>query len=773
MVDPNRYIAPGETPVIDELGDVKIAPPGKLDAAIAKGYRKASDAETQSWLQGLEYGDSPGAAAFFGAARGASLGLSDYAFTRFAKDKAKEQERLKGLEEQNPVSSEVGEIGSLLVPGSIVGRVGKAAEELGAVRALGRGALKVVDGGRLGSAAGKIVRGTASGAAEGMAMNAGQDISEAALSDRPVDPELTVEHILTSGLLGGALGGLSTAAGEAVGEVSTRMSENIYDKRMVPAVLKKLDEEVKPFDEAPYLGGIKRAEKMVSDASEALAPHEERFLQAQNDLNRATARPDKTVGFGAGPPKINQRVQDEYDNAKIVYDAYKDANDSMNLILETRKNALADARIAHEATEKAKRLAMPMVLEKQKEPYIDWTSRLKDKGLFEREPTVESPYTDDGFSMQTRQSQAQELPEEGFIPVWQRIKKDNPDLAQGYTDAAAAVPWDVGKLIIKPIVWAGLGAVGASKLHIPGVGTAGGVIGGLTGLKGAGTILKGISKRFTDLLDTPPYRVMEKKAYRVLGSGGDAGIQLLQSLAGRAEAGLQNAGRLGTALGAINAPTIITPAAPDETASEAAKRVASDVNSIVSNPDGFNTMLEPMFNEIQKKFGTPVAIQFKQKALDQMKYIQSQIPKPNENRIGLTSGADPWASIPASEINKFLTKVNAAHDPIGTLAQIMVGKGSPSIWKTIKMTHPKLADQVSEQLMMTLTDTTHPLTYDQRQRVQGILGVTVDAASKGNILNKLQAPMMAPASSGAGSGPKRKLDMKFPGSRMDELTKGR
>jgi len=125
-------------------------------------------------------------AAGLGLARGATFGLSDVALTKAGVS----PQTLKGYQEENPISSTVGEIGSAFLPTGAASVVAKAG--LGVAKAL--------------PAASKVVQGAAQYATEGALFGLGQSISESALGDHDLVSEQTLGNIGFSAIMSGGIG---------------------------------------------------------------------------------------------------------------------------------------------------------------------------------------------------------------------------------------------------------------------------------------------------------------------------------------------------------------------------------------------------------------------------------------------------------------------------------------------------------------------------------------------------------------------------------------
>lgn len=218
--------AGGEMAIVTPDGDLATISTDKLSGALRSGYTIPTQEQLNHFGTLATYGGKKGAgqAALAGAARGATLGLSDVLATgKFMSPEAMAEYReahpttaigpggeaeqtLKGLKEANPGISTASEIGgavasALAMPGSsLPGFIGKGGEAIaGAVLPEGAGAAAQIGARALG------------GAAEGAAYGAGSAITEAALGNPNLTGEKILAHIGLGALFGGALGGIVKA----------------------------------------------------------------------------------------------------------------------------------------------------------------------------------------------------------------------------------------------------------------------------------------------------------------------------------------------------------------------------------------------------------------------------------------------------------------------------------------------------------------------------------------------------------------------------------
>lgn len=169
-----------------------------------------------------------------GAARGATLGLSDVAL---AETGLVDRRTLAGLQEANPLASTgseaLGILGATLASGGAGGAARGAvatgarvvAAPTRAVMALGRG-VEALGVGALGEGLGaRLVTTAAQGAVEGSLFGVGQAVSEATIKDVPLTAERIVAAAGHGALLGGGLGAGMTATGALIRGVGAKVGD--------------------------------------------------------------------------------------------------------------------------------------------------------------------------------------------------------------------------------------------------------------------------------------------------------------------------------------------------------------------------------------------------------------------------------------------------------------------------------------------------------------------------------------------------------------------
>jgi hypothetical protein len=305
-----------EVPIKLDDGQIGTVPGEALQGALDSGATIISRQEHAEAVKQAKYGGLTGqaVAGVAGAARGASLGLSDVAARGIGGQETADY--LRNVQEANPVTSGIGEVAGALAPALLSGGATAAEEAPGLLSTLGRLAAapgEAVSGlgslgeaavsrllpeeatslaGRLGS---KALEGAARGSLEGAAYGAGDAISEQALSQNPdFDGEKFLSAIGHGALLGavggGALGGAGQAGREVLGAVAPRL-QSLAEDQAVKA-LKPTGKLLAKAEEVP--GGAKAIGRELLDSG--LIQHGETIEASAPRIEAAREAAGKSVG---------------------------------------------------------------------------------------------------------------------------------------------------------------------------------------------------------------------------------------------------------------------------------------------------------------------------------------------------------------------------------------------------------------------------------------------------------------------------------------------
>lgn len=376
--------------VINPQGDIVSLPAESVFEAVNQyGFKMPTQQDIANLEQYKQYGQGTAnevKAFLAGAGRSATFGLSDQALVKSGEVNP---ETLKGLQEQNPTASTLGEftgIGAslLAVPEiSLVGKASKGAQALtkaaepataAAARLLANPATrplasKVLD------TAGKLGAISIGSAIEGAAYGLGQSVSEQALGD----PELTGEKVLSNmengalvgAALGPALGLVGMGAKKAFpkffteadkvalekGDFETAVKVDDYipaeEKKSVIEGLSKLKGNAKEIKEAalaidaPVLPGQISDSKAVQKAQSALLEGPPTFssikqqMIAQEGFEKASKAVGETLGEGTQFTKaslgeelkssLESNIKRQVEPINAIYDEIKTKFESVPL----------------------------------------------------------------------------------------------------------------------------------------------------------------------------------------------------------------------------------------------------------------------------------------------------------------------------------------------------------------------------------------------------------------------------------------------------------
>lgn len=288
MANPVNVVSPqGELVSIDQAD---------LAQALQEGFKQASAQDLQHYEDSQTY-DNPLLAGAAGAARGATLGLSDQALVH---SKLVEPKTLKGLLEHNPKASMAGEVAGIVAPALI----GHEAGVIGAVSKLGRAAER-----EAAEIVGKTGAKALGSSVEGAAYGLGSVVTEQALGDPDLTAQSALAQVGITGLLTGALGG-------TLGLMSRDASKGILDAKK--AIL-SVDDVAKGTKEA--LNEPKWLERAYAKASSVVSgkPEEsilkalsERHMAALSKEEKAAIATDFSKALGEQHKSLEKALGDSF-----------------------------------------------------------------------------------------------------------------------------------------------------------------------------------------------------------------------------------------------------------------------------------------------------------------------------------------------------------------------------------------------------------------------------------------------------------------------------
>lgn len=285
---------PGSQRLIDSNGVARDVPNEQVGEALAAGFRaptaEDSARDTAQAAQEADYGGVGGAAkaGAYGVARGLTLGASDV----LANAAGVPVDRLHGLEQQNPVTSGVAELGGAVLPAIASGGTGIGARILAkspaaAVSAVGHGLAENIGAKTV---LGKVATGALTGAVEGGLFGGGEYLSQVALKDKPLSAEGFVGGVGHAALFGAALGGGTTLVGETL-----QRAKSLFPRSTItPEAGKVAASEAKSALQQSVADG----DQMVELAKQKID------LAAAHDGMAAAGEGVTRTAFGASDPQI-------------------------------------------------------------------------------------------------------------------------------------------------------------------------------------------------------------------------------------------------------------------------------------------------------------------------------------------------------------------------------------------------------------------------------------------------------------------------------------
>ncbi len=331
---------PPETPATVRVvvGDKTLeVPPDQAAQLVAQGGHVESQGEREdarSTAHAEELNPAPGAllAAGLGVVRTGSFGLSDVAYRAagFGED-------VRRAKEAHPYATLGGELAGVLIPGTAVGKLGKAVEA------------GVAGEGAIGAARAIAARG-AGMAAEGGVYGLGQGVSELALSKDPLTAEHVLSTLSSNVLLGGGIGGVAGSAFKTVELGFAKASAALREASATRAALEGVPADLRALDDA----GLKAARKTAEAEHAADIAAEKQSLEQLRVEQRA---------------ELANQVKDLHENLakeRPIYSALS-SNDELTPALKGIEG-VADARVQLAKSFKSVRAAFDNPLSVQRDP---------------------------------------------------------------------------------------------------------------------------------------------------------------------------------------------------------------------------------------------------------------------------------------------------------------------------------------------------------------------------------------------------------------------
>lgn len=325
--------------------------PSTAGSSLPEGFELESD----------KYGGLSGMAqaASLGAVRGASVGLSDPALVAAGAPR----EAIKGLQEQNPITSTVSEIAGTVLP-ALVGDESSLANLPGLVSRLGAKA----EGAALAKGAGRIAAKGVGFGTEGAVYGLGQSISESALGDHDLLSEKTLANIGLSAALSGGLGAV-------VGKLSKGDMSSAEDKlaamkmgqNALPGTAEELISKTgMPAEQKTWLQKLltrdrkKDADQLTTEFSKANLPVAEGMLtdnEMAQKMASALAQSPTMAGEGmrdtlrSGFQEIDNKINQTFIKGEDILEPYAGGQLAKEQILDEMEKKLAPIKEGYQSRE--------------------------------------------------------------------------------------------------------------------------------------------------------------------------------------------------------------------------------------------------------------------------------------------------------------------------------------------------------------------------------------------------------------------------------------
>lgn len=244
-------------------------------------YKKAENEAKYGGLSGMILANQ------LGAARGATMGMSDQAILGLAKEYGGEEtanktrEYLTNLAEANPISNELSKLGGFagttIATGGMLGGLTKGAG------LLARGAQAIESAEGLGGIAARLGTNIVKEAAINALYETGEGISEAALGDHELTAESLLAHAKHGAVMGALFGGAFGVAGEGWRAFKGARAAEQLVKQTAEATAKRTAEEL----------STESAEQMAKLAKEKFGDVSDDFVKVAKQAHAEESLTDK------------------------------------------------------------------------------------------------------------------------------------------------------------------------------------------------------------------------------------------------------------------------------------------------------------------------------------------------------------------------------------------------------------------------------------------------------------------------------------------------
>jgi hypothetical protein len=667
------------------------------------GWRVQTDTDRRSRLAGEAkeevYGGVGGAikAGVTGVARGASFGVTDA---------LGDAEEFRNLREVNPGVSLVTELaGSIVAPGG--------------------GAAAVAKGAKATSAVGKVASVAARGTGQNIAQGFGEAITEASLSESPLDIERLATSALTNSARNVVLGGAANIAGAAAGKALRVAKGKLDDVVARGAKVEGVAEDLTALDAK----GLRKAEATELQAIEQTRVGQRTTVADEIKAHRVTAKDEKLFLATQGAKAwegVDEALKKEMG---VVGKRTLVADRQLDRLLDNPKALAKRPGRALEALQQQESALEAMVARR---------ADLENVFKADTTPTRIKALDAADRALQRNRELQTKLADLASTPTSQRLD-DIVSARDGLTTGAKE---SMGAKMAGGAAYSvGASAVGAIPIIGPllapfaGAAASNAITGKLGGaLSKATTEAAGRASKAVDAFLTvggkiaPAAPVLASKvfaAYRY-GDGDDDKDE--------------------------PAPT------KARLASTFRKRV-DEVKRNTSYVDG-KPKARPEYRQQVSARLAPLGIsdpvmadRLESLAARKMEYLSSKVPRRPE-MASVRTGPDRWQPSDL-EMRSFARTMAAVEDPQGVLDRLAHGTVTPEDAQAMREVYPEMMADVTRQILERLPELQKSLPYKRRLALSVFTGAPVDPAMDPRILAVLQASFTdEPGTEGGTQAPK-------------------
>lgn len=688
-----------------------------------------------------------------GAARGATLGLSDVAL---AETGLVDRRTLAGLQEANPLASGGGEalgiLGATLASGGAGGAARGAvatgarvvAAPTRAVMALGRG-VEALGVGALGEGLGaRLVTTAAQGAVEGSLFGVGQAVSEATIKDVPLTAERIVAAAGHGALLGGGLGAGMTATGALIRGVGAKVGDvgaSILGKMggRASELAGELGANL-PRGEATVAAMVDRyGREQAIKASGATTGMVERLQTLGKDIEDRVItglldRAPEALGKKAGSilnaaekaAAAERLVQKDGERIGQMLDELAAAGQKPNvstLVGEFRQRVAGEtaAAVSPDAQRAARQMEDWLTSVEQKvgaegaNVKTLWEARRELRKDIDWKKPVEAGDRYNNWKRDLYRAMGDEIEATG-----QRAG------AEGALGPDFAARWRNGNADYRASLWleeaTAKGAASDSKNRLLGLSEQLGILGGLAqgGIAGlplavGGALVQNLVRRYgsdvaanvaraatrgeaVHAIDQAVERLMGERVSAFVGGAVRAAKQLPDAAPGLAQAVERT----------VRADQGSAPPSPAKAAARY-QEITKDLSSQIAQREGRLPQLRAELDAVAPGLGEAVA----GRVVAVQDFLASKMPQVPE-RPSLQKHLERQRLPSDSEIAKFLRYERAATDPLSVFEDARKGRLRPEGAETLRTLYPTMYQALGSATLAQVASKTERLTYDQR-----------------------------------------------------------